>query len=335
MKGRDLVILAAVLLVGGFALADTLRRATTPEPAREAGRTTTAGETTTAESPDEPDVGRASFPSVRGAGGSIVIAESGTCAVRELDVATGLELPNVVARSTCELWAAPVSAKVAVGIAEEQGDAVPFRFLDLAHPRRNLGTSEAAFGFLVWSADGQRAAWCNRRLVGIDLELGGGRRLLEGCPAAYTPEGEVAYARGSEVATDEGTILRASGGVTAVHFGGDGSVGVVVEGRRIERYENGELTDALDLDERLQGRLPVFSPDNCTGIWRAGDRVRLVDLGCSSVAGAAFPGHAAAWSPAGDWVVVGGPSDLVFHDLETGEEFAWPVGAARVFWRRG
>ena len=69
------------------------------------------------------------MPAVNGAPGSIVLSEAGSCAVREFDLPTGLELPNVVASSTCDLWAAPVTAKVAVGIerAGRRRDPVPVR----------------------------------------------------------------------------------------------------------------------------------------------------------------------------------------------------------------
>jgi hypothetical protein len=338
VKGRDLLILAAVLLVGGFALADALRsdearvevRPTTTEP--DSGPTTTAGGEA-----DDGDLGRAFFPSVSGAPGSIVLTETGDCAVREFDLPTGLELPNVVERSTCQLWAAPVTFKVAVGIGEPVGDAVPFRFLDLGRRGRDLGNSEAAFGFLIWSEDGQRAAWCNRRLEGIDLELGGGRRRLDGCPAAYTPAGEIVYARGNRLFVEDRPDLQASGGITHVHYGNDGSVAVVVDGRRIERYVEGELTDALDLPQRHEGRLPTLSPDNCSAAFRAGDRIRILDVGCSFLGrqGTLFPGHVASWAPDGRWIVVGGPTETTFYDLQGGgEPVAWPIGTVQIVWRR-
>jgi WD40 repeat protein len=340
MKGRDLLILLGVVLVGGFALADALRSDDGREPAAERPTTTDPAATTTlGEAPDE-DLGRGRFPPVSGAGGALVITETGSCAVREFDLPTGLEFRNVVARSTCQLWAAPVTAKVAVGIGEPVGDAVPFRFIDLSRPGRNLGTSEALFGFLAWSEDGQRAAWCNRRRAGIDLELGRGRRLLPECPAAYTPEYEVAFAVGSDLVVGGRAVLTASGGITSVHYATDdsGSVAVIVDGRRIERYADGRLTDALDLPERFQGRLPALSPDNCSAAFRADDRIRILDVGCSSLgpAGSLFPGHAAAWSPDGRWLAVGGATDLTFYDLQgRARPVAWPVGVVEITWRHG
>ncbi|HSK14620.1 MAG TPA: hypothetical protein VK915_00480 [Gaiellaceae bacterium] len=334
MKGRDLLILAGVLLLGGFALADALRDGGAgeaepkPETATETGvqpLPTTTG----------PELGHARFPAIPGAGGKLVIVEAGSCAVREFDALTGLELRNVVSRSTCELWAAPVTAKVAVGIGPARGDAVPFRFVDLARPGRNLGNSEAAFGFLAWSEDGQRAAWCNRRRVGIDYELGEGRRQLEGCPAAYTPDGEVAFAVEDRLTAGGRTLVRASGRIVGAHFGEDGSVAVVVEGRRIERYVNGRETDGLDLRGELEGRIPAYAPDNCAALFRTGDEeVALVPLGCSPLAVRSFRGTAGAWSPNGRWVAVTAPNEVAFHPADgNGEPVRWPLGAVGVAWR--
>jgi hypothetical protein len=336
VKGRDLLILLAIVLVGGFAVADALRSDGSRIEARDTS--TEQGDAPTTTSVDDGDLGRAFFPTVNGAPGSIVLTQLGSCAVREFDLPTGLELPNVVERSSCQLWAAPVTAKVAVGIAEDTGDdAVPFRFIDLNSPGNDLGSSEAAFGFLIWSHDGQRAAWCNARLEGIDLELDGPRRRLEECPAAYTPGGEIVYARGNRLVTDDRELLRASGQITSVHFGEDDSVGVIVEGRRIERYTGSGLTDAFDLPERYEGRTPELSPDNCTAAFRAGDRMRLLDVGCSPLGrgGSIFPGHVLAWSPDGAWIAVGEATETTFYRL-VGEttSVVWPVGAAEIVWRR-
>ena len=334
MKGRDLLILAAVLLVIGFAVADSLRS----DETRVESRPTTTGEQeppgTSTAADDGNDLGREFFPTVSGAPGSIVLSQTGSCAVREFDLPSGLELPNVVQRSSCQLWAAPVTAKIAVGIGQQAGDAVPFRFVDLGRPNRDLGSSEAAFGFLVWSNDGQRAAWCNQRLEGIDLELDGPRRRLIDCPAAYTPDSEIAYAMGDRLVVEDREVLQASSGITRVHYGNDGSVAVVVEGVRIERYADGRLTDALDLPDRFQGRLPELSPDNCSAAFRAGERIRILDVGCSTYAGEAFRGHVASWSPDGAWLAVGGADQVTFVNLPTGETVEWPIGAVQLVWRR-
>ncbi|HYY76535.1 MAG TPA: hypothetical protein VE644_09480 [Gaiellaceae bacterium] len=335
MNGRDLLILAAVLLVGGFAVADAIRGG-----AESARPETRSEEPTTRQSvvPSPPDdLGRTRFPGVSGAGGAVVFTQPGTCPVREVDVSSGLEFPNVVSRSSCELWVAPVTAKVAVGTGQGSRDTVPFRFLDLDGQSGNLGGSRALFGFMIWSDDGQRAAWCTRPTTGFDLQVVGAeaQRLSE-CPAAYTPDGEIAYARENLVVVEGGRVeVRATGAVTFVHYGADGSVAVLVDGARIERWAAGRRQQTLDLPADLEGRNPIFTPDNCSVLFNLGDRMRLIDVGCSAFEERAFDGTAAAWSPDGRWIAVGGPSAIVFHDLVEGAEpVFWPIGAVEIAWRR-
>ena len=93
MKGRDLLILSGVLLLGGFAVADVLRDTATSDP-REA-------QPSDDRRPRRPrrrtNEATQRFPAVRGAGGDLVFTEVGACAVREVDLPTGLEfLQNVV-----------------------------------------------------------------------------------------------------------------------------------------------------------------------------------------------------------------------------------------------
>ena len=290
MKGRDLLILGAVLLVIGFAVADSLRSdedpgrgAARPRPGPRRRADTSRPPTT------ENDLGREFFPTVNGAPGSIVLSQIGSCAVREFDLPTGFELPNVIQRSTCELWAAPVTAKVAVGLGQPVGDAVPFRFVDLGRPNRDLGSSEAAFGFLVWSDDGQRAAWCTRRLDGIDLELDGPRRRLVDCPAAYTPDGEIAYAMGDRLVVEDREVLQASGGITRVHYGNDDSVAVVDRGRA-DRALRGRPADGRARPPRpVPGAAPRAFAGQLLGRVPGGDRIRILDVGCSPYARRSVP----------------------------------------------
>jgi hypothetical protein len=334
MKGRDLLILAAVVLVAGFAVADAIRTEGSAQPPRlpETQPATTTGSVVP---PPDAELGRQRFDPVPDAPGSVVLTEAGDCPVREFQAATGDELPNVVARSTCQLWTAPVTAKVAVGIAEPRGDAVPFRFFDLARGNRNLGSSSALFGFIVWSQDGQRAAWCNDRRVGIDLELGQGKRRLPQCPIGYTPDGEVAFARGSRLFVAGRTLVRAAGTITFAHFGNDGSIAVGVGGTRVERYVDGRLTGSVRLRGVLEGRMPTLSPDDCAALVRAGNVLRPLDLGCSRLGDRGFPGWAAAWAPDGRFLAVAGQGSLRFYDLEERREVAsWPLTAIQIAWRR-
>lgn len=334
MKGRDLGILAAVLLVGGFAVADAIRTEAESTPSPTEAEEPAATTSVVPEPPE--DLGRTRFPRIPGAGGSIVFAQAGVCPVREVDASSGFEFANIVSRSSCELWVPPVTGKVAVGIGQASRDAVPFRFVDLAGTSQNLGGSRALFGFLVWSPDGQRAAWCTRPTSGFDVQVVGRRsRRLGECPAAYTQSGEIAYAHENRVVVEgERTELRASGTVTFVNYADDGSVAVLVDGTRVERWREGRRRQTLELPAELQGRNAIFSPDNCSALFNDGARMQLVDVGCSPFEEASFGGTAAAWSPDGVRIAVAGSSEIVFHDLESGETTTWPVGAVTIAWRR-
>jgi hypothetical protein len=334
MRGRDLLILVPVILIAGLAVADALRGgASSTTTTTQSERTTTRSVVTQSELPE--DLGRGSFEPVAGAGGSVVFTQPAQCPVREVDLATGIEAPNLVPRSSCDLWAAPVTYKVAVGLRAARNDSVPFLFRDLARGGRNLGSSEAYLGFLVWSEDGQRAAWCNSRRVGIDYEVGTARRVLPGCPAAYTPDAQVALAEGSRLVVEGRTELEVSGTITFVHYGNDGSVAVVVDGERVERWQGGRRRQNLALPAALFGRTPILSPDNCSALFRRPQAMRLVDIGCSPYRPGSFPGTTASWSPNGNWIVVGGPDEIAFHDLAEGRDpVTWPLGAAQIVWRR-
>jgi hypothetical protein len=334
MRGRDLLILAPVVLIAGIAIADALRGGgSSTVLTTESERTTTRSVVTETELPE--DLGRGSFPPIAGAGGSVVFTQPGECPVREVDLGTGIEAPNLVRRSSCDLWAAPVTYKVAVGLRAARNDSVPFLFRDLARGGRNLGTSEAYLGFLLWSEDGQRAAWCNSRRVGIDYDVGTSRHALPGCPAAYTPDAEVALAEGPRLVVEGRTELEVSGTITFADYGSDGSIAVLVEGERLERWQGGRLRQTFRLPQVLVGRTPILSPDNCSALFRRAESVRLVDVGCSPYRPNSFPGTTASWSPNGDWIVAAGPDEIAFHDLaEGGEPVTWPLGAVQIYWRR-
>jgi hypothetical protein len=337
MKSRDLLILGAVLLVAGFAVADALRTEGSSAPRQpEPERTTTRSVITEPEPPA--DLGRASFPEVLGAGGSVVFTQTGSCAVREVDLPTGLELPNQISRTSCNLWAPPVTYRVAVGLGEaREDDTVPFRLVDLQRSGRNLGSYQALFGFIIFSDDGQRVAWCGRSRAGFDLELGENTaRRLRACPVAYTSDGEIAFAEADRLVVDERVVLRASGAITFVHYGQDGSIGLVVEGTRVERWQNGRRQQTLELPERFYGRTPVFSPDNCAFMVRAGENMSVLDVGCSGLGqGTTLPGTSGSWSPDGRWVALGGPQEILFVPVSgRGDTIRWPVGAVDIVWRR-
>lgn len=310
MRIRDLAIVAAVLALAVFAVADALRTDGAPpaSPTIEANDGTNDAATTDTNDGARPE----SFAGIP-APGSLAFTDAEDCRLREVDVGTGLEFPLPRIPTSCELWAPPNGERLAYGLGGSFGDAVPFRFVDLNHSRRDLGAFQALFGFVTWSADGQRAAWCDNAREGFDYELGRDILRLARCPRAYTPAGEVAYVRGRRVLVDDRTVLTASGRVDHVSWGQDGSLALLLDGWRLERRQGTRVTHRANLPTRLRGRLPIMSPDNCAALFPVGGaEVHVVELCLESEIGP-FRGTAAAWSPDGNWVAVADDDEIVFY----------------------
>jgi hypothetical protein len=247
--------------------------------------------------------------------------------IQELDLPTGTIFPLPRLAGTCKLWSPPNSERLAFSLPSTFRSAVPIRLVDLDHASRDLGQFRARIDSVVWSRDGQRVAWCDARGSGRELEIGQMDPAdLPGCPAGYTAAGNLVYVQGGEVRVEDRLLLRASGGVDAVSFGDDGSVAIVVDGRAIQVYRRtaGRLLSAAEfgLAPALQGRRPVFSPDNCGVFLRTPydnrvERITVIDLGCLPGDGEqSFPGHAAAWSPDGRWIAVAGRGAILFHAVD-------------------
>jgi hypothetical protein len=336
VRPRDAAIFGIVLLIAGFAVADAFRAAGGDGSERSSATTTDERLEPTTGTGETVDVVRDPFIPVP-APGLVIFTDRNDCRVRAARAQAGIEAALPLIGRSCELWAAPTGAFVAYGLgrASRDGDAVPFRFAALGRPVRVFGGYHALFGFVAWSADGRRAAWCGRSRTGLDVEVGGRARRLPRCPAAYTPEGEIAYAVANTVVIeDRRTAVRAPTGITFVQWGRDGSSVVVgLDGRRLARYDRrGRLEGIFDVPD---GRIPILSPDNCASAFRQGDgRVRVVDLGCFRGRTIEVVGEDIAWSPDGEWVVVAAPDSLVFHRLVgTPEMVRWPAQAAEVAWR--
>jgi WD40 repeat protein len=354
-RARDLAIVAAVVALGAAALTDALRDRTTEE-AREgrAATVTTTGEreasATTAEEPqdgqtpptttDEDEAWR--LPGAA-ASGLLVFTVPGGCELRAIDLRSGrmLELPR--RETNCELYAPRVGTRVAYSVHDDWGTSKRhFSVLDLEHPRASYGDYLGDWN-PAWSPDGSTLAWCDGR-SGFELVAGEQRpKRLHHCPQAYDPTGVTASVNDrQEIVIDGRPLLRARRPVWHLAWGVDGSLAVLVEGGRVDRYEGGRLVSAASLtppsnENPLTIWPPELAPDNCAALSVSGDVVRLIDLGCfQGRASQWFEGLYADWSPDGKWIVVAEPDAVVFHRVVGSEaSVRWNVVAGQLAWLRG
>ena len=249
-----------------------------------------------------------------------------------IGLAGGRERPPTRFVTDCRgFWAPTVGSRLAFG---ELPDGRFFRIADLGHPRRDFGSypvlPETA---PIWSFDGQRIAWCDSPRSGIEREILGGARILPFCPIAYTPEGDLAHAEGRRLVVGRRTLLTSPAQSGYAQFGLDGSIAVIAAGR-IQRYVNGRETASADLPEPFIGT-PAFSPDTCMVAVPTDAGIGVIPLGCGRREVVEFPGHAASWSPSGEWLAVAEPGRITFHRMvgRRGFSLAWPANTFQLQWR--
>jgi hypothetical protein len=330
VRPRDLVIVCAVVLLGGVALVDALR---------EDGETATPETRPTRAA--EPEIDRSvSFPNVRASGSLVFLDRDADCAIREADVNTGTEYPLPTIRTNCLLSAPPVGERIAYGLGTSEGGATPFRFLDLSHPERELPAFDALFGEIVWADDGQFAAWCDSATSGFAYEVGTRAAAvpIEYCPRGFGP-GQFVHTRGPEVLTHaDRVVARAGGSIDQIAGAPDGTLVLLVDGRQLERHRRGRLLETIPLPAAYRGPPLVFSPDVCAAILHGEGRAEIRDLGCFRGPDAmlvTFEGVGAVWSPDGEWIALAEPDAIVFHRVVGPyTSVRWPARAAALAWLR-
>ena len=148
-----------------------------------------------------------------------------------------------------------------------------------------------------------------------------------------------------QIVIDGRPPLRARGPVWELAWGVDGSLAVIVEGGRVDRYEGGRLVGAASVPTITPDRTLTYladhvadlAPDNCAALSVSGDVVRLIDLGCfQGRAPRTFQGVYADWSPNGKWIAVAEPDGIVLHRV-VGREASvrWNVVAGQLAWLSG
>ena len=353
----NLAIVAAVVALGAVALTDALRGRTTTEEAQD-GRAATAATTdereasaTTVEEGQDgqtptttTDEGEASVLRLPGgaASGLLAFTVPGGCELRAIDLHSGrmLRIPRL--ETNCELYAPRVGTRVAYSVHDDWGSAKRhFSILDLEHPRASFGDYLGDWN-PAWSPDGSRLAWCDTYRSGFELAGRQRPKRLHHCPWAYDPNGVTASVNDRQQIVIGGRpLLRARGPIWHFAWGVDGSLAILVDGRRVDRYEGRRLVGTASVPPSgPDGFLTIpgdLAPDNCAALSVSGDVVRLTDLGCfHGRAPRTFKGLYADWSPNGKWIAVAEPDAVVFHRV-VGREASvrWDVVAGQLAWLSG
>jgi hypothetical protein len=339
MEGRGwftTVAVGLVLAIGGLALVDSVRgcetttTTVTPAPATTQAEAPTTTSVDTGPKPQEdapPDWPQGELDGV------LTFVDSEDCRVRTIGLSSGRERPPSRFVTDCRgFWAPKVGSRIAFGDVLLEGF---FRIADLGHPRRDFGPYPiGASTAPIWSADGGRIAWCDSPDTGIEREILGQGTILDFCPVAYAPNGELAYAEDSNLVLDGRILLTTEGFSIEWAQLGSNRTALVLTGGRVERYAGSRRTASVSLTERWTGGAPVGSPDTCYVAFPTDIGFRVEPL-CIDGPFLEAPVHAVSWSPDGRWLAMAAEGGLAF--VRVGRSFSgfttWPAKAVQLQWR--
>jgi hypothetical protein len=329
MRARDLAIVGAVLVLGGFALADSLRGGPPHE-------STTPKKTT--DTVPVPEI-RVTLKPIGSTFGALVFTdlEGRDCRLRAYVVPSGVSMQIPPTTTNCQVWAALRTSRIAYGIPTNPSQAsTSFKFVDLDHPRRPLGGRfESSTHTVIWANDGQRAGWCDAGGKGLDYDLGEAVEPVPGCPVAYDPSDRPAYTKDFRLFVGARPVYAGPGSVYDAHWGDDGSLALLLDLNVITRIAPDGSRETRPLEAAAQHRRLTFSHDNCAAFWGDGAEIHVIDLGCFRAGDLTFKGETAAWSPDGRWIALAQTKKIVFQQLLGGDASgSWPVHAGGLAWLR-
>ncbi len=329
VRWSTILLVAGLVAIAGFALADALRGGNDGGPA--VGRsesTSTRREDAAFEGTLPPDLltGRLVFTDERCDLGVVDLSRAVVVHVRDVE-------------TNCALSAPVRSRRIAYGFGPIGRETLSYRVTDFARPEQTLGLLRARPGSIVWSQDGGRVAWCTRAGHGRELTIGGSERALPHCPLTYTGDGRPVQAVGLLTASN-GPAPPIPGRVTAASIGVDGSVALVLAGKRILVQRPGAEMVESRIPTRVRDVVPAFSPDNCGAIFLTPHRGQpprlfLIDLGCLGGHERDLSGRRAAWSPDGRWFAVAEDRTIAFYPVDASHAvLRLPGDANQLVWQR-
>ena len=315
MRFRDLAIVAGVLLLAGFAVADALRGHGSDGPG--------PGPSVSIPTGIERPPGRplaVPLPTE----GRLLVASVGTCDLHDYDVATAQEVRRLEL-SSCRFSAAPRGDHIAYGIG-----GTGFRLIDLADTFAPHGIFRTGLGSVVWSPDGERAAWCDANGAYVRAFAWSSGRLLPRCPVALDPAGKPAYREGRRLVAGGKTVYRAA---RPLRWAGWSAAGQLVVLERDGTLQRADARSGFLLPLWAVRRRPILAPDGCKAAFQRGRRIEVFWL-CGTQDAATFVGVAAAFSPDSRWLAVAARRGVAFYPLERPDRvIRWGVSAVALAWR--
>jgi hypothetical protein len=331
VRSSTILLAAGLAAIAGFALADALRGENHGTPAVvESESTTTRREEPAYEGTLPPDLltGRLVFTDENCDLGVVDLARAVVVRVRDVE-------------TNCTLSAPVRSRRIAYGFGQLRLGPLSYRVTDFSRPERTFGRLRAQPESIVWSHNGRRVAWCAEDDRGRELELGGRERRLAHCPVTYTRDGHPVYPVGGRLLTESHALVPPlPGRITAASIAGDGSVAVVLDGKRVLLLKRGEELVETRIPTRVRGVVPAFSPDNCGAIFLTPHRgqpprVFVIDLGCLGGHERDLSGRRAAWSPDGLWFAVAEERTIAFYPVDASRPvLRLPDTANQLVWQR-
>ena len=331
MRSSTIILVAGLVAIMGFALADSLRGENHDEPAVATSEsTTTRREERAFEGTLPPDLltGRLVFTDENCDLGVVDLARAVVVRVRDVE-------------TNCALSAPVRTRRIAYGFGPLGRETLSYRVTDFSRPEQTQGLLRAQPESIVWSHDGERVAWCSRGERGLELEIGGRERPLAHCSVAYSRDDHPVYRADRRLLAESHALVPPMPGrITAASIAGDGSIALVLDGKHVLLLKRGEELVETRIPTRVRGVVPAFSPDNCGAIFLTPHRgqpprVFVIDLGCLGGHERDLSGRRAAWSPDGQWFAVAEERTIAFYAVDASRGVLRLPGVAnQLVWQR-